>query len=204
MAAVTIPSFPMIGLHNHFAPEITTPELHTHTTAQSAQHVTRSRRVRHPTAWYIIEELFGADCLVCQAGAIGLKNKAAIRWLITEVGRIIIVEADSSVRRVLYTKQSTEKRFLSQDAARYDLIRRALDRSFLFIDTHPRAAEVPVDASQGSLFTAATLTRTSSALIGNQSPREGWPRRPATASCWERAGRAAFQGPELIGRHSCA
>ena len=47
-----------------------------------------------------------------------------------EPGRVIVGNAGILVSRVVYTKQSGEKRFLIQDAAMNDLIRPALYESF--------------------------------------------------------------------------
>ena len=56
--------------------------------------------------------------------------KAANCRLAIEPGRVIVGNAGILVSRVLYTKQSGEKRFLIQDAAMNDLIRPALYESF--------------------------------------------------------------------------
>ena len=56
--------------------------------------------------------------------------KAANCRLVIEPGRVIVGNAGILVSRVLYTKQSGEKRFLIQDAAMNDLIRPALYESF--------------------------------------------------------------------------
>ena len=56
--------------------------------------------------------------------------KAANCRLAIEPGRVIAGNAGILVSRVLYTKQSGEKRFLIQDAAMNDLIRPALYESF--------------------------------------------------------------------------
>ena len=50
--------------------------------------------------------------------------------LAIEPGRVIAGNAGILVSRVVYTKQSGEKRFLIQDAAMNDLIRPALYESF--------------------------------------------------------------------------
>src|SRR5258707_1556532 len=56
--------------------------------------------------------------------------KAAGCRLAMEPGRVIAGNAGILVSRVIYTKQSGEKRFLIQDAAMNDLIRPALYESF--------------------------------------------------------------------------
>ena len=56
--------------------------------------------------------------------------KAARCRLAIEPGRVIVGNAGILVSRVIYTKQSGEKRFLIQDAAMNDLIRPALYESF--------------------------------------------------------------------------
>ena len=56
--------------------------------------------------------------------------KAAGCRLAIEPGRVIAGNAGILLSRVLYTKQSGEKRFLIQDAAMNDLIRPALYESY--------------------------------------------------------------------------
>src|SRR5262249_1002990 len=64
------------------------------------------------------------------AGGVG----GEVRWggggVGMEPGRVIVGNAGILVSRVLYTKQSGDKRFLIQDAAMNDLIRPALYESF--------------------------------------------------------------------------
>ena len=65
---------------------------------------------------------------ICPGDRTGIK--AANCRLAIEPGRVIVGNAGILVSRVVYTKQSGEKRFLIQDAAMNDLIRPALYESF--------------------------------------------------------------------------
>ena len=88
------------------------------------------RAMGHPIAWYNMGGGFGinykgteakADRRVCQRDCAGVKATGC--RLAMEPGRVIAGNAGVLVSRVLYTKQSGEKRFLIQDAAMNDLIR---------------------------------------------------------------------------------
>ncbi len=91
----------------------------------------------HPIAWYNMGGGFGIDYRGARrrpieefaAGDLAGVKAAGCR-LAMEPGRVIAGNAGILVSRVLYTKQSGEKRFLIQDAAMNDLIRPALYESF--------------------------------------------------------------------------
>jgi len=91
----------------------------------------------HPIEWYNMGGGYGiaykgreARPVHEFAAAIAPGVKAAECRLAIEPGRVIVGNAGILVSRVLYTKQSGEKRFLIQDAAMNDLIRPALYESF--------------------------------------------------------------------------
>ena len=91
----------------------------------------------HPIAWYNMGGGFGINYKGSEArpieefaAAIVPGVKATGCRLAMEPGRVIAGNAGILVSRVLYTKQSGEKRFLIQDAAMNDLIRPALYESF--------------------------------------------------------------------------
>jgi diaminopimelate decarboxylase len=91
----------------------------------------------HPVAWYNMGGGFGINYRGREARAIEEfarvivpAVKATGCRLAMEPGRVIAGNAGILVSRVLYTKQSGEKRFLIQDAAMNDLIRPALYESY--------------------------------------------------------------------------
>ena len=91
----------------------------------------------HPITWYNMGGGFGIDYKGHEAKPIEEfarvivpAVKATGCRLAMEPGRVIAGNAGILLSRVLYTKQSGEKRFLIQDAAMNDLIRPALYESF--------------------------------------------------------------------------
>ncbi len=91
----------------------------------------------HPIAWYNMGGGFGIDYRGGEARPIAEFARVIVPAvkrtgcrLAMEPGRVIAGNAGILVSRVLYTKQSGEKRFLIQDAAMNDLIRPALYESF--------------------------------------------------------------------------
>ena len=82
--------------------------------------------------------------------------KAAQCRLAIEPGRVIVGNAGILVSRVLYTKQSGEKRFLIQDAAMNDLIRPALYESFHRIWPVVVPAGVPAAPDEAETAIAGT------------------------------------------------
>jgi diaminopimelate decarboxylase len=135
--AVTIPSIRMIGLHMHIGSQITTTEPYASAVDKGVELISRLRRLGHPIAWYNMGGGYGINYKAREARPVeefarviipGIK--AANCRLVIEPGRVIAGNAGILVSRVLYTKQSGEKRFLIQDAAMNDLIRPALYESF--------------------------------------------------------------------------
>jgi len=136
-AAVTIPSVRMTGIHMHIGSQITSVEPYAGAVAKGVDLIGRLRRFGHPIEWYNMGGGYGINYKGREAKAVeefarvilpGVK--AAQCRLAIEPGRVIVGNAGILVSRVLYTKQSGEKRFLIQDAAMNDLIRPALYESF--------------------------------------------------------------------------
>ncbi len=136
-SAVTIPSVRMIGIHMHIGSQITSIEPYAGAVAKGVDLIGRLRKFGHPIEWYNMGGGYGINYKGCEAKPIeefaqvilpGVK--AAECRLAIEPGRVIVGNAGILVSRVLYTKQSGEKRFLIQDAAMNDLIRPALYESF--------------------------------------------------------------------------
>ena len=127
----------MIGMHMHIGSQITTTEPYAGAVAKGVEVIGRLRRMGHPIGWYNMGGGFGisykkseARSIAEFAAAILPGVKAAGCRLAIEPGRVIVGNAGILVSRVLYTKQSGDKRFLIQDAAMNDLIRPALYESF--------------------------------------------------------------------------
>ena len=127
----------MIGMHMHIGSQITTIEPYAGAVAKGVELIGRLRKMGHPIAWYNMGGGFGIDYKGHEARPIAEfarvivpAVKAAGCRLAIEPGRVIAGNAGILVSRVLYTKQSGEKRFLIQDAAMNDLIRPALYESF--------------------------------------------------------------------------
>ena len=136
-AAVAMSSVRMIGMHMHIGSQITTTEPYAGAVAKGVEVIGRLRRMGHPIEWYNMGGGFGiaykkseARSIAEFAAAILPGVKAAGCRLAIEPGRVIAGNAGILVSRVLYTKQSGDKRFLIQDAAMNDLIRPALYESF--------------------------------------------------------------------------
>lgn len=135
--ARTIDAVRMIGLHMHIGSQITTVEPYADAVAKGVDLISRLRGMGHPISWYNMGGGYGiaykgreAKPVQDFAAAIVPGVKAAGCRLAIEPGRVIVGNAGILVSRVLYTKQSGDKRFLIQDAAMNDLIRPALYESF--------------------------------------------------------------------------
>jgi diaminopimelate decarboxylase len=135
--ALGMASIRMIGMHMHIGSQITTTEPYAGAVAKGVELIARLRGMGHPIAWYNMGGGYGiaykgpeARPIVEFARAIVPGIKAAGCRLAIEPGRVIAGNAGIMVSRVLYTKQSGDKRFLIQDAAMNDLIRPALYESF--------------------------------------------------------------------------
>jgi diaminopimelate decarboxylase len=137
LAAVRIPSVRMIGMHMHIGSQITSTEPYAGAVAKGVELIGRLRKLGHPIAWYNMGGGYGINykggeaksieefARVIVPGVKGVNCRLAI-----EPGRVMVGNAGILVSRVLYTKQSGDKRFLIQDAAMNDLIRPALYESF--------------------------------------------------------------------------
>jgi diaminopimelate decarboxylase len=136
-AALAMSSVRMIGMHMHIGSQITTTEPYAGAVAKGVEVIGQLRRMGHPIGWYNMGGGFGiaykkseARSIAEFAAAILPGVKATGCRLAIEPGRVIAGNAGILVSRVLYTKQSGDKRFLIQDAAMNDLIRPALYDSF--------------------------------------------------------------------------
>jgi diaminopimelate decarboxylase len=132
-----MPAVSMIGMHMHIGSQITTVEPYAGAVAKGVELIGKLRAMGHPVAWYNMGGGFGiaykgreAKPIAEFAAAIVPAVKATGCRLALEPGRVIAGNAGALVSRVLYTKQSGDKRFLIQDAAMNDLIRPALYESF--------------------------------------------------------------------------
>jgi diaminopimelate decarboxylase len=135
--AGAISSVRIIGIHMHIGSQITSIEPYAGAVAKGAELIGRWREFGHPIEWYNMGGGYGINYKAHEAKPVeefarvilpGVK--AAGCRLAIEPGRVIVGNAGILVSRVLYTKQSGEKRFLIQDAAMNDLIRPALYESF--------------------------------------------------------------------------
>jgi diaminopimelate decarboxylase len=136
-AAVSISSVRMIGMHMHIGSQITTTEPYVGAVAKGIEVIGQLRKMGHPIGWYNMGGGFGiaykkneARSIEEFAAAILPGVRASGCRLAIEPGRVIVGNAGILVSRVLYTKQSGDKRFLIQDAAMNDLIRPSLYESF--------------------------------------------------------------------------
>ncbi|WP_165230452.1 diaminopimelate decarboxylase [Aquisphaera insulae] len=136
-AAVGNPGLKMIGIHMHIGSQITTVEPYAGAVAKGVEVIRQLREMGHPIGWYNMGGGYGiaykgkeARPIPEFASVIVPSVKAAGCRLAIEPGRVIAGNAGILVSRVVYTKQSGDKRFLIQDAAMNDLIRPALYESF--------------------------------------------------------------------------
>ncbi len=136
-AAVKLTSLRMIGIHMHIGSQITSTEPYAGAVAKGVEVIDRLRKMGHPIEWYNVGGGFGIAYKKSEArsveefAAVILPGvKATGCRLAMEPGRVIVGNAGILVSRVLYTKQSGDKRFLIQDAAMNDLIRPSLYESF--------------------------------------------------------------------------
>jgi diaminopimelate decarboxylase len=127
----------MIGMHMHIGSQITSVEPYAGAVAKGVELIETLRGMGHPITWYNMGGGFGiayrgpeAKTIAAFAKVIVPGIKATGCKLAMEPGRVIAGNAGALVSRVLFTKQSGEKRFLIQDAAMNDLIRPALYESF--------------------------------------------------------------------------
>lgn len=144
----SIPCLTMIGMHMHIGSQITSVEPYAGAVAKGVELIGTLRGMGHPIAWYNMGGGFGIAYKGTEAKPISEFAKVIVPGikatgcrLAMEPGRVIAGNAGILLSRVLYTKQSGDKRFLIQDAAMNDLIRPALYESFHKI--------WPVDVPQG-------------------------------------------------------
>ncbi len=136
-STVAIDSVRMIGIHMHIGSGITSTEPYAGAVAKGVELIDRLRKMGHPIAWYNMGGGYGINYRGHEAPpveefarVIVPAVKATGCRLAIEPGRVIVGNAGILLSRVLYTKQSGEKRFLIQDAAMNDLIRPALYESY--------------------------------------------------------------------------
>lgn len=127
----------LIGLHMHIGSQITTVDPYAGAVAKGVEVVDRLRKMGHEIQWYNMGGGFGINYRGKEARAITEFAQAMLPGLratgcrlALEPGRSIAGNAGLLLSRVIYTKQSGEKRFLIQDAAMNDLIRPALYEGF--------------------------------------------------------------------------
>src|SRR5262249_31002541 len=132
-SAVSVESVRMIGIHMHIGSQITTTGPYASAVAKGVELIGRLRGMGHPIVWYNMGGGYGIaykgkeDRPIQDFAAVILPAvRAAGCRLVIEPGRVVVGNAGILVSRVLYTKQSGDKRFLIQDAAMNDLIRPAL------------------------------------------------------------------------------
>lgn len=136
-AARKMPSVSMIGMHMHIGSQVTSSDPYAGAVAKGVDIIARLRKMGHPIAWYNMGGGFG----IAYRGKEALPVEEFARVIVPAVketgcrlalepGRVIAGNAGILVSRVLYTKQSGDKRFLIQDAAMNDLIRPALYEGF--------------------------------------------------------------------------
>ena len=131
------PGVTMIGMHMHIGSQITTSEPYAGAVEKGVKLIAQLREMGHPIAWYNMGGGFGINYRGKEARPIAEFARAIVPGIkatgcrmAMEPGRVIAGNAGLLVSRVLYTKQSGDKRFLIQDAAMNDLIRPALYESF--------------------------------------------------------------------------
>ncbi len=132
-----LPSVSMIGMHMHIGSQITTTDPYAGAAAKGADIIDKLRAMGHPIGWFNIGGGYGIAYRGPEAKPVEefarvivpVVKKTGCR-LAMEPGRVISGNAGVLLGRVLYTKQSGDKRFLIQDAAMNDLIRPALYEGF--------------------------------------------------------------------------
>ena len=127
----------MIGMHMHIGSQITTTEPYAGAAGKAVEIIAALRGMGHPVRWFNMGGGFGIGYRGTEARPIAEFARAVVPAikatgcrLAMEPGRVIAGNSGILVSRVLYTKQSGDKRFLIQDAAMNDLIRPALYESF--------------------------------------------------------------------------
>ncbi|QDV36623.1 diaminopimelate decarboxylase [Tautonia plasticadhaerens] len=127
----------MTGLHMHIGSQITSTEPYAHASARAAELVDRLRGMGHEITWCNMGGGFGIDYRGGESRPIAEFAEVMVPVLretgcrlAMEPGRSIAGNAGVLLSRVIFTKQSGDKRFVIQDAAMNDLIRPALYEGF--------------------------------------------------------------------------
>lgn len=135
--AISMPGLSMIGMHMHIGSQITSVEPYAGAVAKGVEVIATLRAMNHPIEWFNVGGGYGIAYRGPEAKPVEEFAKVIVPLvqstgcrLAMEPGRVIVGNAGVLVSRVLYTKQSGDKRFLIQDAAMNDLIRPALYESF--------------------------------------------------------------------------
>ena len=128
-AAVEMSTVRMIGMPMHIGSQITSTVPYAGN-RQGIELIGRLRGLGRPISWYNMGGGYGISYKGREDRAVEKVAKVIVpeiksmnRRLAIEPGRVIAGNAGILVSRVVYTKQSGEKRFLIQDAAMDDLIR---------------------------------------------------------------------------------
>ncbi len=152
-----LPGVRLTGIHMHIGSQITAAQPFADAIEKGVALVGRLRAGGHPVSWYNMGGGFGISYE--QADALGFDDFAAAMLpglkasgcrIALEPGRSICANGGILVSRVIYTKQSGDKRFLIQDAAMNDLIRPALYESYHRIWPVTVAAGYSEPASQAA------------------------------------------------------
>jgi diaminopimelate decarboxylase len=154
------PLVSMIGMHMHIGSQITSVEPYANAVEKGVDIIAKMRKMGHPIRWYNMGGGYGIAYRGTEAKPVGdfaraivPKLKATGCRMAMEPGRVIVGNAGVLVSRVLYTKQSGDKRFLIQDAAMNDLIRPALYESFhrIWPVTVPEGLPAPPDDYESAI-----------------------------------------------------
>lgn len=135
--AAKLEGISMIGMHMHIGSQITTVEPYASAAAKGVDVIKRLREIGHPISWWNMGGGFGISYRGEEgkpvsefAAAVLPAIKESGCRLAMEPGRVVAGNAGVLLSRVIFTKQSGDKRFVIQDAAMNDLIRPALYQSY--------------------------------------------------------------------------
>jgi diaminopimelate decarboxylase len=123
----------MAGLHVHIGSQITKVDPYVDTLTRVLDFLPRVRAMGHPVTWLDMGGGFGIwykdksarSAAEIASACLPLLLKSGLKLLL-EPGRFIVGNAGILLTRVLYVKESGEKRFIICDAGMHDLIRPAL------------------------------------------------------------------------------
>ncbi len=134
---VDIEAVELIGIHMHIGSQITEVDPYRHAVARGIELIADLRAMGHTIEWFNMGGGFGiayeggeSRPIAEYAEAIAPAVRQAGCRLALEPGRVISGNAGVLITRVIFTKQSGNKRFLIQDGAMNDLIRPALYGSY--------------------------------------------------------------------------